>query len=166
MLFNQTGRPDTIEHKLAPLYACGVPFKTVCILSLLLIYAVFVVHAIAQSCSVKNGNLHMRAAGNCTSVQSSAFTIFYSRHTHLPSAGHTATGSMRQAPADAGLGSALINPPAAKPPFSILRRCRAKIEITVFQYAFAQFLPCALQAEKIRLFADGGLMRANPKPSI
>ena len=60
------------------------------------------------------------------------------------------------------LGSTLIKPPAAKPPFSVRRRCKAKIDLAVFQYSFARFPFCALPPEKIQLFADGILTRADP----
>ena len=60
------------------------------------------------------------------------------------------------------LGSALINPPAAKPFFSGWLRRKEKIDLAVFQYSFAQFFPCSLPAKKARLFADGGLMSAEP----
>ncbi|MDE7063935.1 MAG: hypothetical protein K2O70_00465, partial [Desulfovibrionaceae bacterium] len=37
------------------------------------------------------------------------------------------------------LGSGLINPPAAKPPFSVPRRCTAAIDLAVCSYGFGQW---------------------------
>ena len=64
------------------------------------------------------------------------------------------------------LGSALINPPAAKPFFSVWRRRKGKIDLAAFQYSFAQFFPCSLPDKKARLFAGRELMRAKPSKDV
>ena len=48
------------------------------------------------------------------------------------------------------LGAVSQYPPAAKLPFSGWRRRKEKIDLAVFQYSFAQFLPCSLPSEKIQ----------------
>ncbi len=60
------------------------------------------------------------------------------------------------------LGSALSNPPAAKPPFPVPRRCTATIDLAAGLLRLRPMLSCALQPEKMRLFADGVLLRAGP----
>ena len=68
-------------------------------------------------------------------------------------------GAEREYVNDHALGSAPINPPAAKPPFCVRRRCKAN----TLQYVHtASPNVCPLPAGKKRRFADGVFMRADP----
>lgn len=47
-----------------------------------------------------------------------------------------------------------------KPPFSLRRRCEAKIDLAACRCRFSRFPLCALPSEKIQLFTVGGFVRA------
>ncbi len=79
---------------------------------------------------------------------------------HIPrSAPAGRLGAEREYVNDHALGSAPINPPAAKPPFCVRRRCKAS---TLRYVHTASPNVCPLPAGKKRRFADGVFMRADP----